>query len=156
MSPYSDIDYPQGLGTLEIVPTVEAHFEDPSFVLGEDNTINNGVSTLTPDKQKNDLNLIPYEINTVDSLGGVTPNGTAVLSFLRPAYDASKKTHVYSRATNLSNSDQVSYNDLIFGQYIHYVSSPMGGQGLLDQSSYAIKTDVTISRNLKVAIYSPY
>lgn len=156
MSPYDDLPYPQSLAPLEIVPTVEAHFEDPNFLLRDDNTINNGVSTLTPDKSKNDLNLIQYEINTVDDLGNVTPNGTAVISFLRPAYDADKKTHVYSRATNLSNSDQVSYNDLIFGEYIHYVSNPMGGLGLLDTSPYAVKTDVTTSRSLRVATYSPY
>jgi len=156
MSPYDDLPYPQSLAPLEIVPTVEAHFEDPNFDLREDNTINNGESTLTPNKTKNDVNLTPYEISEVDDLGNVTPNGTAVISFLRPAYDATKKTHVYKRAINLSNSDQVSYNDLIFGEYIHYLSNPMGGQGLLDTSPYAVKTDVTISRSLRVATYSPY
>lgn len=164
MSPYDDFPYPQNLAPLEVVPTVEANFEDPNFVLGEDNTINYGVSALTPNKQKNDLNLIPYEINVVDDLGNVIPSGTGIISFLRPAYDADKKTHVYKRsqfseltkAYTLSNSDQVSYNDLIFGKYIHYVSNPMGGQGLLDTSPYAVKTDVTISRSLVVATYSPY
>lgn len=156
MSEYTDLPYPQTLNSSEIVPNVEANFEDPSFFLGEDNTINNGISTLTPDKQKNDLNLIPYEISQVDDLGNVVPNGTAIISFLKPAYDATKRTHVYSRATNISNSDQVSYNDLIFGEYIHYVSNPMGGRGLLDTSPYAVKTDVTISRNLRVATFSPY
>lgn len=156
MPEYTDESYPQPLGSLEILPTVEAHFDDPAFRLGEGNTINNGVSTLTPNKTKNDASLIPYEISEVDDLGNVTPNGTAVISFLRPAYDATKKTHVYKRAINLSNSDQVSYNDLIMGEYIHYVSSPMGGQGRLDTSPYAVKTDVTISRSLRVATYSPY
>lgn len=156
MSPYDDLPYPQSLAPLEIVPTVEAHFEDPAFRLREGNTINNGVSTLTPNKQKNDLSLIPYEINKVDDLGNVISDGAAVISFLRPAYDATKKTHVYSRATNLSNSDQVSYNDLIFGEYIHYTANPGGGRGLVDTSPYAVKTDVTISRSLKVTTYSPY
>lgn len=95
-------------------------------------------------------------INQVDDLGNVVPLGVATIPFLRPAYDAAKKTHVYKRAINLSNSDQVSYNDLIFGEYIHYVPNPMGGQGLIDTSPYAVKTDVTISRNLVVATYSPY
>jgi hypothetical protein len=156
MSPYEDLPYPQSLAPLEIVPEVEANFEDPNFKLNDDNTINNGISTLTPWKQKNDLNLIPYEISEVDDLGNVVPNGTAIISFLKPAYDAEKRTHVYSRATNISNSDQVSYNDLIFGEYIHYLSNPTGGQGLIDTSPYAVKTDVTISRSLRVATYSPY
>jgi len=156
MLEYTDESYPQPVVNSEIVPTVEAHFEDPSFDLRDDNTINDGISTLTPDKQKNDLNVIQYEISEVDDLGNVAPNGTAIISFLKPAYNAEKRTHSYSRATNLSNSDQVSYNDLIFGEYIHYVSNPMGGQGLLDKSPYAVKTDVTISRNLRVATYSPY
>lgn len=156
MPPYNDLPYPQSLAPLEIVPTVEAHFEDPTFRLREGNTINNGVSTLTPNKTKNDASLTPYEISEVDAFGNVTPNGTAVISFLRPAYDATKKTHVYKRAINLSNSDQVSYNDLIFGEYIHYVSNPTGGQGLIDTSPYAVKTDVTTSRSLRVATYSPY
>jgi|694.fasta_scaffold46836_3 hypothetical protein len=160
MSPYNDLPYPQSLAPLEVVPTVEANFEDPSFLLGEDNTINNGVSTLTPNRQKNDLNTISYAISEVDDLGNVVPNGTAAISFLKPAYDPSIRSHVYSRAINISNSDQVAannlYNDLIFGEYIHYVSNPMGGQGLIDTSPYAVTTDVTISRNLRVATYSPY
>lgn len=165
MSPYDDLPYPQSLvDPLEIVPTVEAHFEDPNLKLREDNTINNGGSTLTPHKDKNQLNPTQYERNEVDDNGNVTPAGFGIFSFLRPAYDADKKTHVYKRsefsqsaqAYTLSNSDQVSYNDLIFGEYIHYVSSPMGGQGRLDTSPYAVKTDVTISRNLRVATYSPY
>jgi hypothetical protein len=164
MSPYDDLPYPQSLAPLEIVPTVEAHFEDPNFDLREDNTINNGESTLTPNKNKNQLNPTVYERNEVDDDGNVTPAGFGEFSFLRPAYDAGKKTHVYKRsqfsqltqAYTLSNSDQVSYNDLIFGEYIHYLSNPMGGQGLLDTSPYAVKTDVTISRSLRVATYSPY
>lgn len=95
-------------------------------------------------------------INIVDDLGNVVPSGMATISFLRPAYDPASKTHVYSRATNLSNSNQVSYNDLTFGRYIHYIPNPIGGQGLLDQTSYATMTDVIISRNLVVATYSPY
>jgi hypothetical protein len=156
MPEYTDLSYPQPLGTLEILPIVEANFEDPSFFLREDNTINNGISTLTPNKTKKEINSSVYEISQVDDLGNVVPNGVAVISFLKPAYDAEKKTHVYKRAIKLSNSDQVSYNDLIFGQYIHYVSNPMGGQGLLDTSPYAVKTDVTTSRKLRVATYSPY
>lgn len=156
MPSYTDEPYPQSLGSLEIVPTVEANFEDPNFKLRDDNTINGGLNNLTPDKQKNDLNLIQYEISQVDDLGNVVPNGTAAISFLRPAYDPYKRTHVYSRATNLSNSNQVSYNDLTFGRYIHYIPNPRGGQGLLDTTSYATMTDVIISRNLVVATYSPY
>jgi hypothetical protein len=95
-------------------------------------------------------------INEVDELGNVVEGADAIISFLRPAYDADKKTHVYKRAINLSNSDQVSYNDLTMGEYIHYLPSPNGGQGLLDISSSAFRTDITISRNLVVVTYSPY
>ena len=156
MSEYTDESYPQPMEPLEILPTVEANFEDPNFRLRENNTINNGISTLSPSKTKKEINSSVYEISQVNELGEVVPNGTAVISFLKPAYDATKKTHVYKRAINLSNSDQVSYNDLIFGKYIHYVSNPRGGQGLVDKSSYAVQTDVTISRTLRVATYSPY
>jgi hypothetical protein len=95
-------------------------------------------------------------INIVDDLGNVAPGQVGTISFLRPAYDPIKKTHVYKRAINLSNSDQVSYNDLTMGGYIHYIPSPGGGQGLLDVSSSAFRTDITISRNLVLATYSPY
>jgi hypothetical protein len=164
MSPYNDLPYPQSLAPLEIVPTVEAHFEDPNFKLRENNTINGGSGILTPSKNKNELNPTTYQRNEVDDDGNVTPVGVGIFSFLRPAYDANKKTHVYKRSEfsqltqeyTLSNSDQVSYNDLIFGEYIHYLPNPMGGRGLLDTSPHAVKTDVTISRNLRVATYSPY
>lgn len=95
-------------------------------------------------------------INIVDELGNVTPSGNATISFLRPAYDQTKRTHVYKRATKLSNSDQVSYNDLTFGEYIHYLPNQNGGQGLVDTSPYEVRTSVTISRRLVVATYSPY
>lgn len=101
-------------------------------------------------------NMIEDMINEVDDFGNMTPIGIAPIPFLRPAYDQTKKTHVYKRALNLSNSDQVTYNDLTFGEYIHYVSSPMGGQGLIDTSPYAVTTDITISRTLTVGRYSPY
>lgn len=96
------------------------------------------------------------QVNQVDELGNVVPLGTFPVSIFKPAYSADRKTHIYSRATNLSNSDQVSYNDLTFGTYIHYLPSPNGGQGLMDQTSYATQTDVKISRSLVVATYSPY
>jgi hypothetical protein len=85
-------------------------------------------------------------INIVDELGNVVPSGNAIISFLRPAYDADKKTHVYKRATNLSTSDQVYYNDLTFGSYIHYISS----------TTEAFNINVIYSRSLVVATYSPY
>ena len=85
-------------------------------------------------------------INEVDDLGNVVAGENGIISFLRPAYDATKKTHVYKRATNLSTSDQVSYNNLTFGQYIHYVSS----------GADAVRLNVRSTRNLSVATYSPY
>ena len=102
-------------------------------------------------------------INQVDELGNVVAGPTGIISFLRPAYDNTLKTHVYKRVPNnsngqniLSNSSQVSYNDLTFGEYIHYLPNQNGGQGLVDISPYAVRTSVTISRNLVVATYSPY
>jgi len=102
-------------------------------------------------------------INQVDELGNVVAGPSGTISFLRPAYDGTLKTHVYKRVPNnsngqniLSNSSQVSYNALIFGEYIHYLPNQNGGQGLVDTSPYEVKTSITISRNLVVATYSPY
>jgi hypothetical protein len=110
-------------------------------------------------------------INVINDDG--TLNGTYAatgLSIFRPQWDPSIKRSVYNRSSlidpdetptalsrrSLSTSNQTSYPDFLFQEYIHYESNPTGGLGLLDLSPNEIKTQVTISRNIRTATWSPY
>lgn len=88
--------------------------------------------------------------------GQVFPNGRSVYvrsELINPnATDGSPLYNAYS----LSTSNLTKYPDFLFREYIHYLPDPRGGQGLLDISPSEIKTQVTISRNINIATWSPY
>jgi hypothetical protein len=138
------------------------NYDDTSQPLREGNTVSSALKPLRPSFTKQDADPFfgPYiEVNDEgDTVGG----NSGYIPIFRPQYQKSIKTHRYIRALSyggwntLSTSDQAVYNDLSFGEYIHYVSNPRGGQGLVDTSPYEVKTSITMSRDARPVIYSPY
>jgi|688.fasta_scaffold774993_2 hypothetical protein len=137
-------------------------YDDTSSPLREGNTASSSENPLVHHRGKNSLDAFfgPYLVfnDRGDQIGG----GDGYIPIFRPQYQSSVKTHRYIRAfsyggwNTLSTSDQVSYNDLIFGEYIHYMPNPRGGAGLVDVTPFELTTSVTMSRNTRSVVYSPY
>jgi len=95
---------------------------------------------------------------------------TSGISIFRPQWNPNAKRNIYVRSSpmdpdetvtddtirSLSTSNNTKYPDFLFQEYIHYVANPAGGQGLLDLSPSEVKTQVTISRNIRTTTWSPY
>lgn len=138
------------------------NYEDVNNLLREGNTVSSSSNPLRPSKTKNASSPFLGTILAFNDQGVQISSGTGYVPIFRPQYQSAKKTHEYVRASYiqqwnvLSTSIQAFYNNLRFGEYIHYLPSPNGGGGLVDVSPYEVKTAVTMSRNTNILTYSPY
>lgn len=58
---------------------------------------------------------------------------------------------------SLSNADQSQdYDFNLFNSYIHYMSNPAGGVGLIDQTTFDLRASVIYNRSATFQSYSPY
>jgi len=159
MPNYIDIGYPQTLASPKFVPDFEAHFTDPNSISGVNSALSGifdgGLSPVTNSGVQTALSVQQVAISGVDSSGNIITVGNGVISFLRPQYDFTANLNKY-RVSGLSNAHTSFSQDLLFNKYIHYAPNASGGQGLLSQTSYAVETDVTYSRNIGITTYSRY
>jgi len=138
------------------------NYDDTSSPLREGNTGSSSLNPLINHYGKNSANPFSGPYLVFDDRGNAIGGGTGYIPIFRPQYQQSVKTHRYIRAWSyggwniLSTSDQVFYNDLEFGEYIHYMPNPAGGTGLVDTTPFELTTSVTISRNTRPVVYSPY
>lgn len=159
---YTDLQYPQPISAPALVPDFEAHFQDPTAISGVNSQIDNnsgifdgGLSVINNSGVVTPLSVVIENISGVDLFGNEIIVDSGVVSFLRPRYIPSLGSNIY-RASGLSNSHEQQSQDFIFNKYIHYMPNPQGGRGLLDKTAFAVETDVTYSRNIKINTYSPY
>ena len=159
---YTDIGYPLQPSSPALVPDFEAHFTDPIALSGinaqtdpQSGIFDGGLHAI------NNSGAVTQNILTVENISGIDINngvvliGSGVIPFLRPRYDPYINRSL-PRVSGLSNAYEEPYQDLAFNKYIHYMPNPNGGRGLLDKTSFAVETDVTYSRNIKISTYSPY
>jgi hypothetical protein len=156
---YTDLPYPQSVSSPKIVPEFEAHFTDPNSISGVNSALSGifdgGLSVITSSGVATSLSTTLVPISGIDVSGNPNFITNGVISFLRPQYNFTNNINT-QRVSGLSNANTAIYQGFIFNKYIHYEPNPVGGQGLLDQTSYAVETDVTYSRNINISTYSPY
>jgi hypothetical protein len=158
---YIDLAYPQPVSSPKIVPEFEAHFTDPSTLTGPNSALSGlfdgGFHVVTNSGVATPLSISNVAISGLDEASRIPIFvESGVVSFLRSQYDFSRNRNTYGRGSGLSNADTSLSQDFVFNRYTHYEPNPAGGQGLLDQTSYAVQTDVTYSRNINILTYSPY
>lgn len=86
------------------------------------------------------------QLQKYDQLSNITNENTSYLpSELNPLSSNYLDTNRYGPSISI-----------LFREYIHYVSNPAGGTGLLDLTPYNINSMVYIERDSKIKNYSPY
>lgn len=117
-----------------------------------------------------DISLGSDTLNVINDDGSLSGTiATSGISIFRPQWNPTIKRNVYVRSSkmdpdddsdeairSLSTSNNTKYPDFLFQEYIHYISNSAGGQGLLDVSPSEVKTQVTLSRNIRPVSWSPY
>ncbi|NDD83213.1 hypothetical protein EB118_22815 [bacterium] len=162
MNNYTDLNYPQSLSSPKIVPNFEAHFTDPTAISGTSSQsdpasgiFDGGLSCINSSGVKTPSGIVYEAVSGINASGSAAFISNAPMSFLRPRHDFTSNLNI-PRISGLSNSYESISQDLLFNKYIHYAANPNGGQGLIDKTSFAVETDITYSRNINIATYSPY